>query len=129
MDTETVSSDMAEKGVTIMKSDVWDTTEDNVDVARPCVLPANAVESQPKQQLKRVNSCLVPVPEHELLLHVDSLVLLGSDQLGVEKFSETEAASDTLHHAAVMDTGRLVFTSNLVHVNVFKYSNSLLSPV
>ena len=77
---DTMISDMGE-GVAVVQSDDRDPIEEVHDVSRSC----NVINSEPNQQL---NNCLAPVPEHDLLLHVDSLVHLGPDQLEEEHFTE-----------------------------------------
>ena len=80
---DTVSSRMGEEGLPIVQSEVCDPIEE------VHMVPSIEVTSELKQQLSQVNNCLEPVPEHNLLLPVDSVVHLGSDQLEAEDFSRT----------------------------------------
>ena len=89
---DAISSDI-EKGVADEQNYVWDPIEEVQDVLMPDIVPPNAVNSELKQQLNQVNICLAPVPEHELLLHVDSHVHQGSGQIAVEDFSGTMSGS------------------------------------
>jgi hypothetical protein len=78
-----VNSSMGIEGLPIVQSEVCDPIEE------VHMVPSIDVTSELKQQLSQVNSCLEPVPEHDLLLPVDSLVHLGSNQLEAEDFSGT----------------------------------------
>ena len=102
---DTMISDMGE-GVAVVQSDDRDPIEEVHDVSRPC----NVINSEPNQQL---NNCLAPVPEHDLLLPVDSLVHLGSDQLEAEDFSGTMPGRG--NHSG-SDAGEYVSCQCVLHI-------------
>ena len=60
---DTMNSDIVE-GVAVMQSDVWDPIEEFHVVSRANIVQPNKGNSELKQQLNQVNSCLPPVPEH-----------------------------------------------------------------
>ena len=89
----TVSSSRGEEGLPVVQSEVWDPIEEVRFVSRANMVPSVEVNSVLKQQLSPVKSCLEPLPEYDLLQHVDSLVHLRSDQLEVEDVSGTMSES------------------------------------
>ena len=82
-------------------------------VSKADMVPSVEVNSELKQQLSQVNSCLEPLPEHDLLLHVDSLVHLGSDQLEVKDFSRTIPGGG--NHSG-SDAGEYVSCQCVLHI-------------
>ena len=104
---------MGEEGLPVVQSEVWDPIEEVNVVSKAAMVPSVEVNSELKQQLSRVNSCLEPLPEHDLLLNVDSLVHLGSDQLEVKDFSRTIPGSG--NHSG-SDAGEYVSCQCVLHI-------------
>ena len=110
---DTVNSSIAEEGLPVVQSEVWDPIEEVHVVSRAAMVPSVEVNLELKQQMSQVNSCLKPVPEHDLLLPVDSLVHLGSDQLEAEDFSGTMPGRG--NHSG-SDAGEYVSCQCVLHI-------------
>ena len=73
------NSDITEEEDEAVHSDGWYNTKDK------------GLKDESKQQ----NCYLEPLPEHEQLLHVDSLVHLGSNQIQADTGRETETGRES----------------------------------
>ena len=108
-----MSSSREEEGLPVVQSEVWDPIEEVRFVSRANMVPSVEVNSVLKQQLSPVKSCLEPLPEYDLLQHVDSLVHLRSDQLEVEDVSGT--MSESGNHSG-SNAGEYLFFQCVLHI-------------